>query len=93
MSILKVEIANIFFEIKIVISARKGEVLKGEEIMATSSFYPSYQTRCLKRELLVKGKINALLDRTKPRDLFDLYFILRKMWKLDLTKEQIENMC
>lgn len=31
----------------------------------------------LSRERLIDEKIQALLDRHKPRDFYDLYFILR----------------
>jgi len=32
----------------------------------------------LAQDQLIGGKIQALLDRKKPRDFYDLYFILRK---------------
>lgn len=42
-----------------------------------NDFIPSYTLVALSQEQLVTEKIAALLDRHKPRDFFDLYFILR----------------
>ncbi len=38
---------------------------------------PAYPITLLDRKLLVSEKLDALLDRGKSRDFFDLYFILR----------------
>lgn len=51
---------------------------QGVEVAVTSDFIPSYTAVVLVQELLIKGKIKALLERGKPRDFYDLYFILRK---------------
>ncbi|MBU1127430.1 MAG: nucleotidyl transferase AbiEii/AbiGii toxin family protein [Patescibacteria group bacterium] len=64
-------------EIRSEISFRKG-ILKREILLATPLIVPSYKVYALSRELLVEEKIGALLSRQKPRDFFDLYFILRK---------------
>lgn len=51
---------------------------KGEVVTITSDFIPSYTVMSLSQEQLIGGKMQALLDRKKPRDFYDLYFILRK---------------
>lgn len=43
----------------------------------TCDFTPPYTITHVSGDDLVKGKIAALLDRNKPRDWYDLYFILR----------------
>lgn len=60
------------------VSSREKEIKKGESFVITSEIVPSYTVYLLPREKLVTEKIQALLTRGKPRDLFDLYFILRK---------------
>ena len=50
----------------------------GENIVVTTSLAPSYSIYLLGRAILVSEKIKALIERAKPRDFFDLYFILRK---------------
>lgn len=63
-------------DIQLELSMRKGE--KRVEILAVSSDYvPAYNIFALAAEQLVDGKIQALLARKKPRDFYDLYFILR----------------
>ena len=39
---------------------------------------PAYTLLHLPQEALVEEKVRALLDRGKPRDFYDLYFMLRK---------------
>ncbi len=58
------------------VSLRSKKVEK-EAIMITCPFMPSYLVFSLQEKQLVLEKISALLDRKKPRDFFDLYFILR----------------
>ncbi len=49
-----------------------------EPILVTSPFIPAYQCMALPVERLVCEKIDALFRRKKPRDFFDLYFLLRE---------------
>ncbi|PIR61737.1 MAG: hypothetical protein COU66_02120 [Candidatus Pacebacteria bacterium CG10_big_fil_rev_8_21_14_0_10_44_11] len=58
------------------ISLREGEK-KGELTTIASDFIPPYTIMSLSTEQLVGEKIQALLTRQKPRDFYDLYFILR----------------
>lgn len=48
-----------------------------ETHVIANPFLPAYSLVALKGELLVKEKINALIERFKPRDVFDAYFFLR----------------
>jgi len=57
-------------------SLRQGNK-KGEVITISNDFIPAYIVISLQREQLIEEKIKALLTRKKPRDFFDLYFILR----------------
>ena len=65
-------------ELRSEISFRGKKSLEREILLAAPSVVPSYKVYSLSRELLVEEKIEALLARQKPRDFFDLYFILRK---------------
>lgn len=49
-----------------------------EPVLVTSPFIPAYQCMTLPVERLVWEKIDALIRRKKPRDFFDLYFLLRE---------------
>jgi predicted nucleotidyltransferase component of viral defense system len=63
--------------IQIEISQREEEK-RGEVIAITSDFVPPYNLFAVTEKQLVFEKIRALLQRKKPRDFYDLYFILRK---------------
>ena len=52
--------------------------VQGAGILVTPDFLPAYTLTLLPETLLVEEKINALLTRGKPRDYFDVYFLLRK---------------
>src|SRR3989344_2395049 len=61
------------------VSARKGREMKGEVDSIANDFVPTYTLIHLPQEELVEEKIfDALLKRKKPRDFYDLYFIMRK---------------
>lgn len=77
-------LASILFEasgfrpilIEIEISLRQIKS-NGEAIAINNDFTPPYTIFSLSLEQLVDEKIQALLYRKKPRDFYDLYFILR----------------
>jgi len=66
------------WEIRILInvSLRYGKV-EQEAVMITNPFMPSYLVFSLHEDQMVLERLLALLSRKKPRDFFDLYFILR----------------
>lgn len=62
--------------IQLEISLRKGEVA-GEVTTVENEYVPTYTLVQLIEQQLVTGKLAALLDRRKPRDFYDCYFMLR----------------
>ncbi|MBI4066537.1 nucleotidyl transferase AbiEii/AbiGii toxin family protein [Candidatus Gottesmanbacteria bacterium] len=52
----------------------------GETHMVNSIFLPPYAVTALARKDITREKVRAFLTRTKPRDIFDLYFLLRSSW-------------
>jgi len=60
------------------ISKRITRHKKGEVVLISNDFIPSYNLVQLPQKELVNKKIAALLTRAKAGDFFDLYFILRK---------------
>lgn len=46
-------------------------------LISNTQFVPAYSLVALSKELLVKEKVQALIERHKPRDFFDFYFISR----------------
>ena len=65
-------------EIHLEISLRQNRPVSGATALIASDVLPAYTLLHLPQQLLVEEKIQALLTRGKPRDFYDLYFILRK---------------
>ena len=77
--------------VSINVSSRNGQDVKGEVNSIANDFVPTYNVFHLPQEKLVEEKIDALLDRKKTRDFYDLYFIMRKnLLTLEQKKRLIE---
>lgn len=68
-------------EAQIEISQREEEK-KGEVVAVINDFVPTYNVVSVTEQQLVLGKIRALLDRKKPRDFYDFYFLLRSRFSI-----------
>jgi len=88
---LSAKIANLTFPMKIEISFRDRKKREGEVVTIANEFIPGFMIYVVKKEKLIKGKISALLARAKPRDYYDLYFILRKFMSLKLSRQEAEK--
>lgn len=65
--------------VEINVSARNGRDIRGEVDSITNNFVPTYTVIHLPQNELIEEKIfDALVKRKKPRDFYDLYFIMRK---------------
>jgi len=65
--------------VEVNVSTRNSGRVKGEVDTIASDFVPTYTLVHLPQEELVKEKIfGALRERKKPRDFYDLYFMMRR---------------
>ncbi len=64
--------------IQIEVSLRQRNDVQGQGVLITPELLPAYMLTLLPASRLVEQKIAALLTCQKPRDFFDLYFMLRK---------------
>ena len=65
--------------VEINISSRNGRSVAGEVDSVANNFVPTYTVIHLPQNELIEEKIfDALVKRKKPRDFYDLYFIMRK---------------
>lgn len=78
LGLLHYNIYDISADMKFEVSLRQAGHMKGELITISSEFIPPYVIMQIPPKELVSGKIAALLSRKKPRDYYDLYFMLRK---------------
>jgi len=77
--------------VSINVSSRNGQDVKGEVDSIPNDFVPTYNVFHLPQENLVGEKIDALLERKKARDFYDLYFIMRKNMLTSAQKERLNQ--
>lgn len=63
--------------VQLEVSLRPSGRMKGVTALVVSDFLPPFTLIHLEEKILVREKVSALLTRAKPRDFYDLYFILR----------------
>lgn len=63
--------------LEINVNAKPGDTIVGEYKLIHGDFAPNYGLQMLPETILVQEKIQALMTRKKPRDFYDLYFMLR----------------
>jgi len=92
-AIIKLKMLEFDSEIRIQISFRDPEKVERNDTLVQSDFSAPYGVTFLTESMLVAEKIQALLKRKKPRDFFDLYFILRHpvLNKYVSKKEGLKN--
>jgi len=76
LGIIHSQIQRLGFNISIEISTRKKKI-SDQIVVVENPYIESYSIVALKKEELINEKIEALVTRKKPRDFFDLYFMLR----------------
>lgn len=76
--------------VEINVSSRNGRKVIGEVDSIANNFVPTYTVIHLPQNELVEEKIfSALRERKKPRDFYDLYFIMRKGMLLSDQKKRL----
>lgn len=78
LGIIRSRVLGFDVQTQLEISLRARGVVRPSTALIACDLLPAYTLLHLPQELLVEEKIRALLDRAKPRDWYDLYFILRK---------------
>jgi len=78
LAILTCRVRDLPVQIQVEVSLRRRNDVKGQGALITPEILPAYVLTQLPEELLVKEKLEALMTRGKPRDYFDLYFMLRR---------------
>lgn len=77
LGIIAYRLYDIAKEMKFEISLRNGVKSDYEVATIVNDYLPAYSLIHSPASRIVKGKMAALLDRGKPRDYYDFYFILR----------------
>ncbi|MEW6407698.1 MAG: nucleotidyl transferase AbiEii/AbiGii toxin family protein [Patescibacteria group bacterium] len=78
LGIISYNLYDISDEMKFEVSLRRGKKTDYEITTIVSDYLPSYSLIHSPAKKIVGGEIGALLGRKKPRDYYDIYFILRQ---------------
>ncbi|MFH1386491.1 MAG: nucleotidyl transferase AbiEii/AbiGii toxin family protein [bacterium] len=97
LGLINYDVYDVSEDMKFEVSLRKGKPMKGELVSIASEFAPPFVIMQIPPAELVSGKMAALLSRKKPRDYYDLYFMLRnralnKMVNKQKLKEVLLNL-
>ena len=90
LAIIQTNLYDEIINIKIETSQRK-KIVIGERKLVISDFFPPYAVQILKQNLMIGEKVDALFSRSKPRDFYDLYYILRANLLSPTAKEKIKD--
>ena len=77
--------------VQIEVSLRKGKVFKKIRALIANDYIPAYTLVHLTLEDIIQGKLEALLDRHKPRDYYDYFFLLSGDYPAARTKENLKK--
>ena len=91
-AIINLKLMEFDSEIKIQVSLRTKEQIGSNTTLVENDFIPPYTIVYLEERLLVGEKVRALLDRAKPRDFFDLYFMLRHRELVKFIPKDIDDL-
>ncbi|MBU1046097.1 nucleotidyl transferase AbiEii/AbiGii toxin family protein [Patescibacteria group bacterium] len=91
-AIVELKLLEFDSEIRIQISLRDKKGLKSNTQLVENDFIAPYAIVFLEEGILVREKIQALLERAKSRDFFDLYFILRSRCLIGYVPQDISNL-
>ena len=78
-------------DVQIEISLRRGKAIKKTRALITSDYIPAYTLVHLSLDGIIQGKLEALMDRRKPRDFYDYFFLLSGDYPAARTKESLKK--
>lgn len=77
-------------KVQIEVSLRRGKAFKRTRALITSDYIPAYTLVQLSLDGIIQGKLEALMDRHKPRDFYDYFFLLSGDYPAARTKENLK---
>ena len=79
------EIIEIYFEV----SLRNGKRITGVRQFIENDYIQAYTLVCLPTKVFIQGKLDALMNRHKPRDFYDYFFLLSGNYPLVKDKDNL----
>jgi predicted nucleotidyltransferase component of viral defense system len=77
--------------VQIEVSLRKGKEFKKTRGLIANDYIPAYTLVHLALEDIIEGKLEALVDRHKPRDFYDYFFLLSGDYPAARAKENLKK--
>src|SRR3990167_8005367 len=77
--------------VQIEVSLRRGKTFKKTRALIASDYIPAYTLVHLSLDGIIQGKLEALMDRHKPRDFYDYFFLLSVNHPEARTKENLKK--
>ena len=78
LAIIASPVRDLPVQIQVQVSLRRRDDVQGHGVLVAPELLPAYTLTQLPERLLVEEKLEALMTRRKPRDYYDLYFMLRR---------------
>lgn len=78
---------EIYFEV----SLRNSKIIKGISSLIENDYIPVYTLIHLPKVEIIKGKMRALINRCKPRDFYDYFFLLSGNYPIVKEKENLNQ--
>lgn len=78
--------------VQIEISLRRGKKMGITRALIENEYIPSYTLVHLPEEEIIKGKLEALFNRKKPRDFYDYFFLLSGNYPVVKDKNNLKAM-
>ena len=79
------KITEIYFEV----SLRNNNPMRGTRTLIENDYIPAYTLVHLPKEEIIKGKMQSLINRRKPRDFYDFFFLLSGNYPLMKEKTNL----
>lgn len=76
-------------KVQIEVSLRSGKKQEGLRFLVENDYITAYTLVHLSKEEIVKGKMQALVNRQKPRDFYDYFFLLSGNYPIVKEKENL----
>ena len=85
------KVYGINIQIQIEVSLRNSGDVKGTRVLVDNDYIPAYTLVHLAMDDIIKGKLQALYSRKKPRDFFDYFFLLSGNYPIVKEKDNLQK--
>lgn len=89
LGIMEFDVYDKTVEIYFEVSLRNGKAARGTSGLIENDYIPAYTLVHLPKEEIIKGKMQALINRRKPRDFYDYFFLLAGDYPIVKAKENL----